>query len=432
MLAAAGGGVAARAARAGEWTTPAPLGACAALESARIVFPSDSPSHATGPGAVVWRGSPTCARGEGARLARVGAGDVPGAESLPLTAAGARVALEGRLDASVAPHGQLLLASAPEAGAGQLAIGAAGGPFTPSGGVTAPFALAHGYLGDVALAAPTRAGRLSLRIERYFATGLSSRAVPATATPDALALALDYRTDALVAWLRGGALFARWLPASGGTHSAQRLASGAAGAHVSLLLSDDNRATVAFSIDRAGSTSVYLARSGTGVRFGAPALLERFRDPPGSPPPAASPRLVRLSSESVMIAWAGAGAGHWVLRTAAIDQRGIGPAATIAAPGGDALLDDLAPGPAGDAIVLWSEPQGGRAGGTPEAAIYAARGFDAYPDRTLFAAPQQLAPPGPNDDASVAIDPADDSALAVWRGAGEALRYAIRAGRAGG
>ncbi len=93
------------------------------------------------------------------------------------------------------------------------------------------------------------------------------------------------------------------------------------------------------------------------MRFGAPRLLERFANPAGLPYPATSPRLVRLSSESVMLAWTGALNGHWVVRTAAIDLNGIGAAAVVSDPHADSLLSDLQPGPDGEALALWSEPQ---------------------------------------------------------------------------
>jgi hypothetical protein len=163
------------------------------------------------------------------------------------------------------------------------------------------------------------------------------------------------------------------------------------------------------------------------VRFGVPRLLERFHDPDGLPFPAASPSLVRLSSESVMLAWAGSAAGHWVVRTAPVDLNGVGAVGTIAAPGGDALLAGLAAGPADDALVLWTEPLPTAAGPPDMArqALFAAHGFDAYPPRTIFGEPEQVAP-APVADATVALDPASDRAVAVWQGEAGAIDYAIR------
>ena len=154
------------------------------------------------------------------------------------------------------------------------------------------------------------------------------------------------------------------------------------------------------------------------MRFGTPQLLERFRDPDGLPSPTASPTLVRLSSESVMLAWAGAANGHWVVRTAPVDLKGVGAVGTIAAPGADALLSSLAPGPKDEALVLWTEPLPTAAGppDTRRQSIFAARGIDALPNRTEFGEPEEVAPPGPVTGASVALDPSSGRAVAVWQG----------------
>jgi hypothetical protein len=131
----------------------------------------------------------------------------------------------------------------------------------------------------------------------------------------------------------------------------------------------------------------------------------------------------------VVLAWAGSAEGHWVVRTAAVDLTGIGNTATIATPGQDALLNALAAGPNDDAFALWSEPQQ-TGGGPPEMnrqSIFSARGIDVHPDRTQFSAPEQVAAPGPNSDATIALDPNGQGALAVWRGEGSNLQYAIRA-----
>ncbi len=435
----------ASAAGTAQWSQPATLSACAATGAPRVVFPSNSPSHATGAGAVVWSVSPRCPGGEGARVTAIGAGDVPAAASIPRTAAGRRLAPRAPLTVSGGPHGQIVIAGAsPHAPADGLLIeGAAGGPFSPLAtveGSAAPIALATAYLGDVALASPAadEAGGSELRVhvERFFANGFG-RGVPASAgggSVRALTLALDYRSDALAVWAQGGEIYAHDLPAPGDVHSSgdvlsiQRLAPVGPHLRISALLSDDNRAIVAWADERGGDTSVYIDRSAAGVRFGAPMLLERFRDPDGLSSPVGSPRLVRLSSESVMMAWAGSADGHWVVRTAAVDLHGVGAASTIAVPGGDALLADLAPGPADDALVLWTEPLQ-TAEGAPDVerqAIFAARGIDAYPRMTLFGKPEEVAPPAPNAEAAVAFDPDSDRALAVWRGEGATVEYAIR------
>jgi hypothetical protein len=245
---------------------------------------------------------------------------------------------------------------------------------------------------------------------------------------EALTIALDYRTDALAVWREGAAIYARDLPASGQPHATERLASARSVPRITALLSDDNRAIVAWAEEGDGETSVYLETSAPGVRFGAPTLLERFRDPDGLPSPSGSPHLVRLSSESVMLAWAGAQGGHWVVRTAAVDVSGVHAINTISPPGSDALLADLAPGPDGEAIAMWTEPQRSQSGllDLDRQAIDAARGFNVYPGATFFGRPEQVAAPAENSNVSVTFDPDSDRALALWQGEGGTIQYAIR------
>jgi hypothetical protein len=444
------------------WSAPVTLNPCPAGEAAQVVFPSDRPNHATGAGAIVWGDSAHCPDGEGARVATLDAQDEPLTPATPRTAAGQPLAPEGTLIASGAPHGQILIAgSAPGSAHDALVIqGAAAGPFAAleaAGGASAPIALATGYLGDVALASPpvgsasrpaTGAGgagaagsgaagsgateALAIHVERFFAHGFVRNVSGRTATTApmrALTLAMDFRSEVLAVWQQGAALYARLVPNRGAPRSIQRLASVGSHVQIAAVLSDDERGIVAWSEQRGEQTSVYIDRSAAGVRFTTPQLLGRFSDPGGLPAPAASPALVRLSSEGVMLAWAGAAAGHWVVHTAPIDLNGVGDAGTIAASGTDALLAHLAAGPDGDAIVLWTEPSPTAAGPPDMArqAIFAARGFDVSGANGMFGGAEQVAPPAPVSDATVAIDPDSDRAIAVWRGEADALEYSLRA-----
>jgi hypothetical protein len=436
------------AAGATPWSAPAVLSPCAAGAAPQVVFPSDSPSHATGAGAIVWSAAPGCPGGEGARVAAIGASDQPGAPAVPRTAAHKPIAPRGPLLAGGAPHGQIVIAgTAPGVGApGLLIQGAAAGPFAalaPAGGSAAPTALTTAYLGDVALAsAPARFGagappELDLHVERFFSHDFThnvTERVAAGAGPvQALTLAMDYRSEALAAWVQGGAIYARLEPERGAAGPLQRLAPAGAHPHIAALLSDDRRAIVAWSEQQGTQTSVYIDRSATGVRFRAPQLLERFANPDGLPAPAASPSLVRLSSESVMLAWAGSAAEHWVVRTAPVYLNGLGAVGTIAAPGTDAMLADLTAGPAADALVLWTEPSPS-ALGPPDMdsqAIFAARGFDAGQERTVFDPPEQVAAPAAVRSLSAAFDPDSDRAVAVWQGEADAIEYSVRTGGAG-
>ena len=394
-----------------------------------MLFPSDKPNQPTGPGALVWRASSSCAGGEGLRVSRIAADDAPNSPTIP-NPGGRAVAPRGALAASVAPHGQILIAGA---GGGAPIQGSSAGPFAPLSTLAstpAPLAMTSAYLSDAALAAPAPDGRLLLHVERYYGHGFDRSAVISSTgarAARALTLAMDFRTDALAVWAASGSIYAHDMPASGTVHAVQRLAPTSSHLRIAALLSDDNRAIVSWAEESHGVTSVYVDRSSVGVRFGSPTLLERFTNPDGLASPSGSPRLVRLSSESVMMAWAGAAEGHWVVRTAAIDLDGVGSPTTIGSPGGDALLADLVPGPDGDALVAWTQPQTTSAGpDMRNQSIFAARGFDAYPQRTVFGHPEEVASAGPNSDPSLAFDPADDRALASWRGEGGTLQYAVR------
>lgn len=414
------------------WTPSVPLSSCAG-EHPRVLFPSRERVHPTGPGAVVWNASSSCPEGPGGHLATLDGDDVP-VHQTALEGEGGHSLAVDMLAAAPGPHGEIaILAAPPGASEGEGVFqGRADGPFSQlalPGGMRAPFALDTAWLGDLALAAPPAgkpANGVALHIERYFTHDFirNQLAVPEGGPPQALAVALDYRTDALVAWIRGGYLYARELPGRGAPREVQRVARVSGRVSLSALLSDDYRGILAWSEQSGGRTSLYLDQSAVGVRFGSPRLLESAPTPSG-PEPAASPLLVRLSNESVMLAWSSPQDGLWSVRTAAIDEHGIGRPATISPSGADALLSDLAPGPVGEAIALWTEPQAPSE--ASRQAIFAAPGVDTAPDFTVFGAPEEVAAPAANSEATLAIDPASGRALAVWRD-GSGLRYSVRPG----
>jgi hypothetical protein len=470
------------AAGGGKWSPPAILSDCPGTGAPRVVFPEDSPTHGTGPGAIVWSVTAPCPTGAGVLLAPISAEDLPGQPAAPRTEAGATIALRGPVSATGGPHGHIAIAAAsagepgpgavleaggkgrPMAGPGirgkgtpkggpdggtregelLLTEGSAGGPFAAPlalGGPASTFSFATAYLGDAALASladPHGRTDVQLRVQRFYASAFAPPArVSATGgggdvgtgSIAALTVALDFRSDRLVVFSQRGSLYARELPSKGAPHSIQRLGpSPPAGARIAAVISDDDRAIVAWTVGHGGRTSVYVSRSQPGVRFTAPELLEEFPDPPGLPGYVDSPRIVRLSSESVMLAWTGVVAGHWAIRAAAIDLNGVLPPSTISPAGRDALLADIAPGPNDEALALWSEPQPTAAGlDLGSQAIFAARGFDGYPEQVKFAAPELIAPPGPNSDATLAFDPDSDRAVAAWRTGAGALAFATRA-----
>ncbi len=447
----------------GPWSQPVSLAGCSAAGSPGVLFPKDSYQHATGPGAIVWSapshcpghpgsgpagGSPAAGPAgggpAGARVSTIASGsDLPGGAFVPRTAAGRALGLTGPTAAVEAPHGRILLTGAGPAGELLVSEGQALGPFgspLATAGAATPLALTSAYLGDVALTSPRGLGGnggsspIELRIHRYYQ---SSFLGPVSVSPapsrsvEGLTLAMDYRSDALAVWERAGSIYARAMPGSGRSGRAvQRVAAAAPHARIAALLSDDNRAILAWADTRAAVTSVYAELTGPGVHFGVPRLLERFPDPYATPPPSGSIRLVRLASESVMLAWSGASAGHWVVHTAAVDLNGVRSIATISAPDHDALLADLATGPHGEALALWSEPQQTSAGpNLRDRTLLAARGIDAYPGRTIFSAPETLARAGSSGttgEAAIAVDPDSDRAIAAWRTPAGGIDYSLR------
>jgi hypothetical protein len=422
-----------------SWSAPATLSACPGRWP-NVLFPSDKPSEGTGPGAIVFNDAASCSGGAGARVAALGAEEQPTAPAKPREADGnAAVSVQGPLLSTPGPHGQIVIAGLQPGSSddGLIVQGTAGGTFTRLTSkveLSRPFALSTAYLGDAAVAMPDAGHGPLVQVERFFANRLGAARAgksPRQASGQIrdLTVAMDFRSDALAAWVQGASVYAEDLPSSGVRHAVQRIGPAGPSTTLTALLSDDNRGMVVWQETSGKRTSVNFDYSGSGVRFGAATLLESYANPDGLQIPPSTPRLIRLSSESVMMAWAGAAGGHWVVRTAAVDQNGIGMPKTIAAPAGDALLDDLEPGPRGEAMLLFSEPQPSLAGkpDTNRQALLSARGVDVAPDSTSFSEPQLVAPPGPVQGASIGIDPDDDDAVVAWEGEAGSIEYSVRA-----
>ncbi len=405
-----------------------------------MLFPADDPYRATGPGALVWPAAPSCPGGAGPRVQAIVTGQPPGVAQPP----GSPLEPTGDLSAAAATLGRIAIAGQDPRRPGRLLVvqGRAGSSFAPSlagGALSAPAAMSTAYLGDLALLAPFPGGGLGVRIERWFGGGLQAQRNIATAgggACDALTVALDFRSDAIAAWSQSGSVWVADLPQDRPAGPAVRL--GPAGSHpqIAALLSDDDRAMVMWSQTTAATTSVWLDYSAAGPRFGKPSLVARFADPARSPPPGA-PRLIRLSTESVMAAWPGTAGGHWVVRTAPIDQHGLRTVATIAAPGADVRLYALAPGPDGEAIALLGEPRPWPPAGitalpgqpTPTApgavSLLAARGTEVA-GRTDFSAPEAVGEASSISGATLAVEPGTDRAVAAWQGTGGLVYWSLR------
>ncbi|HXA54089.1 MAG TPA: hypothetical protein VNV37_04355 [Solirubrobacteraceae bacterium] len=462
-----------------------------ALKSAPVlvVFPSAEPTMRSGPGALLWSAPRGCKAGGGGEAvgATLGRGDVP-SRARPLVAGSDLTAVAA---ATGTAAGQVVVA-----GTGGLSEGRDVGAFSaprPLGGLAAPVAAFSGYLGDAAIASSvrTRAGwAIAVRVQRHYDDTLSAaRLVPVGRHPiAALVVTLDFRAEALLVWASGGAIYACELPQSGPAQPAHRLAqleTGWSTREVWALLSDDGHAIVAWRTQsvlpsrpasrppgesigqrsgRESSTAIELSIAAAGLAFGAPHTLERYRDPGGFVPPVGSSRLIRLSSEAVMLAWTGVRDGRYAVLASPVSlHRGawapvaisesapaagrgtaaLGSAAAASAAGGssptqEAVLSDVAPGPDAEAVAVWRVaprlPEGapGRAGSgraNPGSwAIRAARGHYAGRGEVSFDAPEQVAPAGADGPPAVAIDPATGRAFAAWVSLAGAphVEYAVR------
>lgn len=375
----------------------------------------------------MWSATASCPGGQGARVDALPGADLPLAPVVPRSSSGQPLDPRGGLAVAAGPHGQVVVAGADPVSSSRTIVvqGRSTGAFrllARFAGSVQPASLSTAWLGDVAVAgvAGPPTGNLFLRIERFFADALgpARQIAEGEGRVSALTVAMDFRSDAVAAWAQGGQVLVRPLPARGPRHGVTALGPAGRDPHIAVLISDDYRSIVMWS-ERSGSvTSVYLDYSAPGLTFGAPRLLERFRDPAG-PTPAASPLLIRLSGESVMAAWAGVQAGRWVVRTAPIDQHGLRTISTIASPAGPALPAALAPGPRDEAMLLLTEP-----GEDGRQALLASRGVEQAPGVTIFSTPQRIAT-GTVQAPAVAIDPDSDRALVAWQGQGGAVYWSL-------
>jgi hypothetical protein len=441
-------GAAARGASITGWSSPRPLSGCAAA-GPRVAFPSESPSIPTGPGAIVWAQDPACAGslaaptqapveisvatlGPGERAALTGSQSLPGPSAGGLAAVGAS---EGRVAVAVALGGSgssrsvaLLQGRATRPlGAGTLISGAG-----------SPFSLAHAYLGDSAVAAVVSAVAIEVRVERYFRPGFERplRIPIGVGRVSALVATMDYRSDVLVAWQQDGSIYAHMLRASGRAEPTQRIGTSARNPQLRALVSDNDHGMIAWSSGdgpaRRARTSVRIAFSGGGVQFTGSRLVASFADPQGAGRAPGSLALVRLSSENVMLAWTAAEHGHYVVHALPAVFAGARAAARLSDPAGQSVLADLAPGPAGEAVALWSS-SGGSAFDATSNELWASRAFVERHGRVGFDAPERVAPAGANAVPSVAVDPASDRAVAAWLtlGAHQSVEYAAGPGSSG-
>ncbi|MFI4985646.1 MAG: hypothetical protein ACHQAV_06665 [Solirubrobacterales bacterium] len=439
--------------RASSWSPPSTLGGCALAPGPRVAFPSEGPSSPTGPGAIVWASPPSC---DGAS-----ASSSPASASLSIAALGAPglvSAISTRSLGASAPAGLATVGGSlgrvvvsaglvgPGAGAtGRAAVlqGRSTGPFGSPALLAAEDvspALTRAYLGDVAIATVAPGPAIAVRVERYFRSSFErARLIPIPAgRVTALTATMDYRSDVLVAWQQNGAIYAHMLRASMRPEPTQRVGASAPDPRLRALVSDNDHGMVAWSSTSTAQgsparTREYIDLSQAGVRFVAPRLLASFTDPANVGLSSGSLALARLSTENVLLAWTDVEHGHYVVRAAPAVFAGTRPSALVSDADGQAVLDDLAPGPAAEAVVLWSTTPRAGAFDPSQTELWAARAVILQHDRPAVSGRERVAPAAPNVDASVAVDPADDRAVAAWltRGSHPSIQYASGFGAAG-
>jgi hypothetical protein len=294
----------------------------------------------------------------------------------------------------------------------------------------------------VAIASVVPGPAIAVRVERFFQHGFGSvRLIPIHAgRVTALTAAMDYRAEVLVAWQQNGAIYVHLLRRTGRAEPTRRIGASDPHPQLQALLSDDDRCMIAWSSTdvRTRSTArtrVYLDRSAPGVRFAAPPeLLASFPDPQNAGEHPGSVALVRLASENVVLAWSSAEHGHYVVRAAPAAYGTTRPSVRVSEAHAQAVLAALAAGPAGEAVALWtSAPRVDGVLDSDRTELWAARMFISADDRLGFRAPEMIAAAGANVAPSVAVDPANDRAVAAWRtlGAHPSVDYAVSIGAAG-
>jgi len=434
------------------WSAPVVLAECRLASGPRIAFPSEGPATPTGTGAVVWASNPApCGSSAprpapwGLSVAALGSTDRPmlvstqsleGAAPITLAAVGASF---GRV--------VLTVASAIHESAGDAIALLQGHTTARPGwprlalGWDLPLALTRGYLGDAALAAVSPGPRIEVRVERFSQHGFGrARSIPIRAgRVTALTAAMDYRSDVLLAWQQDGAIYAHMLRISGRSDPTQRVGPSDPNPQIQAVVSDDDHGMIAWSSTEipkrsTATTRIYLSLSAAGVRFRAPKLLAAFTDPVHLGRRPGSLALERLSTENVMLAWSVLEHGHYLIRAAPAVFAASRPSTRLSDPHSQAILAGLAPGPAGEAMALWSSAPrlGGGGLDAHRAELWATRTYIRH-SRVVFGGPEMITPAGPNVTPTVAVDPANDRAVAAWMtlGATQRIEYAVGAGAAG-
>jgi hypothetical protein len=417
-----------------------------------IAFPSKGPTTPTGPGAIAWASAPAPCRSGSRRshrwalaIAAVGPADRARSASTQPPEPGASVGLT----AVGASYGRvaLLATNVTHTSADGASVVLQGNATHPRDwlrsmvGSRPPTALARAYLGDAAFAIVAPAV-IEVRVERNFQHDFGrARSIPIGAgRVTSLTVALDYRADALVAWQQDGAIYASTLHASGHNDPTQRVGPSDPGPQLQAVLSDNGHGMIAWSSTEARErvtpmTRLYLSLSAVGPRFKAPRMLAVFADPQQVGHRPGSLALERLSTENVMLAWTAAEHGHYLVRAAPAVFAASRPTTLLSGPHTQAILADLAPGPARETIALWSSAPQLASGALDmrHVELWTARLSFRPHDRVVSTRPEMIAAAGPNAAPAVAVDPASDRAIAAWLTltSPRRIEYAVSVGAVG-
>ena len=222
-----------------------------------------------------------------------------------------------------------------------------------------------------------------------------------------VAAAIGASGDVLVAWDSLGVLRARFKPRGrDGFRAAERIRSRPAFfAQMRPVVTANGRAVLAWSAQFAseggepGDAFFQAAvRPAGGDRFRRATLLERIS--PGEGAVGRPIDAVDDSTGDVVIAWSGSDGSDRRVRAARVEQSGdAGPAQTLSPPGADALLSDLASGPAGRLLAVWD-------GGIEDPASTVEAALSSAADQP-FGAPELVSPAGQEARSGAgAFDPA--------------------------
>lgn len=297
-----------------------------------------------------------------------------------------------------------------------------------------PVALTDYLTGEVALAAGSPAGgagRVILRLQPPHAQrfGAPVQLSAMRGPVSAIAVGLDYRGDALVAWQQSGRIWARERHHTGTLGPLQTLGLSAPVPRLGAVVSDDQRGIVAWTDEIAAGgvtrAQTSLSISGVGVHFVGARPVEAWAEPAGFHLGAGAMRLRRLANGRVVLGWTGGQGGEPVVRVAPVALAGLRPPAVVSQDGTAAQLTDLVPGPRGEALAVLSAFE---SAGSPRASaeIETAVGVDeGVAGEAVFAAVEPVAGAPAANQATAAFDPLDDRPIVTWR-AGAQVRYATR------